>query len=423
MALVTTWQMRRQLIARKRHGLTTTQIAHELHLSRSWVKKFWRRFRQQGQAGLQLRSCRPKTPPPHQTPAAVRQLIVQLKRAHRHWGAQFIQGELHRRHAPVIPHRRTIERWLSQFPELPKRRYQRWPPWPDPARATRLHQLWQMDFKVDYRFPSARHRESFLNIRDRASTLAILTYTLPQGRTALSSQEVIEVCRQAFTRWGVLPEAIRTDHGACFCSPDADSFPTAFTLYLWGLGIEHELIPLRRPAANGGIERDQRTLSENFLADYTFQSHARLARDAQAFGQFRNRFVPSRSIRCRGQTPLAVAQQLPCHAVAYHPRWEARLFDLQRIYEHLAPLRWQRTVNSSGYLTLGCHKYYVGHSYRHQVVHLRFERATREVVGSTARAGDVKRWPIRGLTYAEIRHALPQARKHNRHRGAQQKAA
>jgi transposase InsO family protein len=414
--------MRMQMIELKQHGLSTAQIAHQLQLSRSWVKKFWRRFRHEGQAGLQLRSCRPKTPPPHQTPVTVRQLIVQIKRAHPHWGGQFIQGELRRQHAPTIPHRRTIERWLSQFPELPKRRYQRWPTLPDPARATRLHQLWQMDFKVDYRFPSSRHRESFLNIRDMASTLAILTYTLPEGRTALSSQEVIGVCRQAFTHWGVLPEAIRTDHGACFCAPDSDSFPTDFTLYLWGLGIAHELIPVRRPSANGGIERDHRTLSENFLADYAFQSHPRLVRDAQAFGQFRNHFVPSRSLRCQGQTPVAVAQRLACHAVAYQPRWEAQLFDPQRIYEKLAPLPWQRTVSNSGYLTLGHHKYYAGRVYRHQVLHLRFERTTLEVVACMGQGQEVKRWPIRGLTYHEIVHNLTGAKK-KKHSGSHQQAA
>ena len=423
MAHATTWQMRKQRIALKQHGMSTTQSAQQLGVSRSWVKKFWWRFRQHGQAGLQPQSCRPKTPAPQQTPSVVRQRIVQIKRAHPHWGAQFIQGELRRQHLGPIPHRRTIARFLSQFPDLPKRRYHRHVAQPDPARATRLPQLWQMDCKLNSRFPASPHHGSFLNIRDMASPLAIETYTLPAGRSALTSQEVLAVCRRAFTQWGVLPEAIRTDHGACFGAPEVDSFPTDFTLYLGGLGIAHELIPVRRPAHNGGIERDQRTLSENFLADYTFQNHSRLAREAQAFGQFRNHFVPSRSVRCQGQTPVAVAQQRVCHAVAYHPRREATLFDLQRIDAPLAPLRWQRTVSRAGSVTLGHHKDYVGRAYRHHVVQLRFEPMTLEVVVSTAQQEAVKRWPIRGLTYHDIAQAPHLERKPNSHAWSHKKAA
>jgi transposase InsO family protein len=411
------------MIELKQQGLTFAQIAERLRLSLSCIKKFWRRFCHHGPPGLQPRSCCPKTPHPQQTPDAVRRLILQIKSAHPHWGAQFIQGELRRRHAKYIPHRRTIERFLSHFPDLPKRRYQRRPALPDPRRATRLHQLWQMDFKVNYRFKPSPHRASFLNIRDMASTLCILTHTLPEGRSALSSQEALSVCRLAFTHWGLLPEAIRTDHGACFCAPEPESFPTDFTLYLWGLGIEHELIPVRRPAHNGGIERDQRTLSENFLADYPFHSHRQLAQDAQAFGHFRNRFVPSRSVRCQGQIPLAVAPHLACHAVAYNPEREAKLFDVHRIYDKLASLRWRRRVGSSGYVTLGHQKYYVGRAYRRQVVHLHFARQTLEVVMSTAHQADLKRWPLRGLTYHDIVKGPRVERERKGHRGSRKKAA
>jgi transposase InsO family protein len=328
-----------------------------------------------------------------------------------------------RRHAQRIPHRRTIERFLSHFPDLPKRRYQKRTPLSDPRRATRLHQLWQMDFKVNHRFPCASHRGSFLNIRDMASTLSILTYTLPEGRSALSSQEAIGVCRLAFTQWGVLPEAIRTDHGACFCAPAWDSFPTDFTLYLWGLGIEHELIPVRRPAHNGGIERDQRTFSENFLADYPFHGHPQLARDAQAFGHFRNRFVPSRSVRCQGQTPWATAQHLQCQAGTYTPEREAELFEVQRIYDKLASLRWQRTVDDWGYLTLGHYKDYVGRTARRQAVYLHFDRTTLEVVVDTGQHKDLKRWPIRGISYPDIVKEQKWERKLKGHGWSRKQAA
>jgi hypothetical protein len=411
------------MIELKQQGLPLAQIAQRLRLSRSCMKKFWRRFRQRGAQGLQPRSCRPHSAHPQQTPEAVRNLMVRIKRTHPHWGAQFIQGELCRCHVKRLPHRRTIERFLGRFPDLPKRRYRRRAPLSDPRRARRLHQLWQIDFKVNHRFPGSPQRSSFLNMRDMASTLCILTYTLPQGRSALSSQEAIAVCRRAFTHWGVVPEAIRTDHGACFCAPERESFPTEFTLYLWGLGIEHELIPTRCPAHNGGIERDQRTFSEHFLADYSWRTRPQLARDAQAFGQFRNRFVPSRSVRCQGQTPGVVAQHLKCQARAYTPQREAALFTVQRIYPKLATLRWQRTVDGRGYLSLGHYKYYVGRAYRRQAVCLSFDRKTLEVVMGTAHHEDLKRWPIRGLRYQDIVQDQQGKRKRKVHKWSHKKAA
>lgn len=235
-----------------------------------------------------------------------------------------------------------------------------------------------------------------------ASTKSILKYTLPAGRCALTSQEMIPVCRQAFTKKGHLPEAIRTDHGACFVGPDEHTFPSHFTLYLWGLGIEHELIPVKCPAKNGGIERDQRTFSEHFIEDYQFDSHPRLERDAEVFGTFQNKHVPSRSVRCQGRTADEAAATLESRAQRYKPPQEAKLFSVERIYDHLAQRRWPRLVSSNGYVHLGHHKHFVGWAYKGKEIEVRFDRQSKELVFCSADKAEIKRWPIRGMSYQEI---------------------
>jgi transposase InsO family protein len=411
MAQDTPWKTRQRIIHLKQQGVKVAEIAEQVGVSPRCVKRLWQRFRAEGEEGLRSRSRRPKTEHPYQVSGSVRKAIEQIKRAHPHWGAQFIQGELQRRRVHPIPHRRTIERFLARFPEFPKRRYQRRVPAADLQRAIRLHQLWQADFKVNYQFSGQPARTSFLNIRDMASTQCILSYLLPHGRSAVTSREMIGIMQQAFSRWKCLPEAVRTDHGSCFCAPEWDAFPTDFTLYLWGLGIEHELIPVRRPTHNGGIERDQRTFTEQFLVDYSFQTDPQLAADAKKFGEFRNRFVPCRSTRCQGRTPEATAQGLECQAVPYRRGQEAKQFDLDRIYQRLAARRWRRTV-SGGYVTLGHARYYVGRAYLQQNLELTFDRQTCQVVASTTEHEEIKRWPIRGISYHEIVHGRKQGKVH-----------
>jgi transposase len=422
MTTETTLQTRLQMIELKNQGLTAAEVARRLGLSVSCVKKFWRRFRREGEAGLHRRSRRPHEAHPRQMNAVVRTAILKIKRAHPHWGAQFIQGELRRRRFRPLPHRRTIERFLKRHSEFPLRCYRRRMLPVDSRRATRRHELWQMDFKTNHRFRNSQQRASFVEIRDMASTLSITIEPLPQGRSGLTSREAADVCRRAFSRVKRLPEAIRTDHGSCFVAPEYDSFPTEFTLYLWGLGVEHELIPVRRPARNGGIERDMRTLTEQFLDDYRYRGRSRLERDAEEFAAFRNRYVPSRSVRCGGRTAAETAARLPMAGRPYAPARERTLFDVGRIYDQLAARRWRRTVTPSGYVSLGHSRYYLGRAWRRQPVELRFDRATCEVVAVSGDA-ELKRWPIRGLSYEDIVHGGNRSKRRKKRRGPGKRAS
>lgn len=402
MAKETTLQTREQIIELRNNGLTIRQIADKLNLSFSCVRKFFRRFRDLGKQGLERLSRRPKRAPPNQVSERKREVILETRREHSKWGGQFIQGEMKRRKFKDIPHRRTIERYLHQFPEFTWQKHRKREVLQDASRASRLHQLWQMDFIVERKLNGSQDKHSFLQVRDMASTQSILKYPLPPKRMALTSQQMIPVCRQAFSKVGYLPEAIRTDHGSCFVGPEIASFPSDFTLYLWGLGIEHELIPVKCPAKNGGVERDQRTFGEHFLEDYEFQSHEQLEKDVEAFGAFQNKHVPSRSIRCQGKTADETAAQLECRAQPFKAAQEARMFSVARIYDKLAQRRWPRLVSTSGYVSLGHHQYYVAAAYKGKEVEVRLDCKTLDMVVCTADQVEIKRWPIRGISYREI---------------------
>jgi transposase InsO family protein len=332
----------------------------------------------------------------------MRKAILEIKRKHLKWGAQYIQGELVRRKFKAIPHRRTIERFLHQYPEFTWQTQRKREVLQDQSRATRLHQLWQMDFIVEKRLNGTEQKYTFLQIRDMASTKSIMKYTLPAGRSALTAQEMIPVCRKAFIKEGYLPEAIRTDHGSCFVGAEKHSFPSNFTLYLWGLGVSHELIPVRNPAKNGGIERDQRTFNEHFLIDYQFSSHEKIEKDAEAFGSFQNNYVPSRSVRCQGRTASETAKRLECQAREYKRSQEEKRFSVDRIYDKLADLRWPRMVSGNGFITLGHHKYYVGWAFKRKEIEVRFDHHTGELIFCSVENVEIKRWPIRGISYSEI---------------------
>jgi hypothetical protein len=67
---------------------------------------------------------------------------------------------------------------------------------------------------------------------------------------------------------GRQPTAVQTDRGACFVGADAAAaLPGRLTLWLWGLGIAHRLIPPGRPQRNGAVERFHGALAHSWAGE------------------------------------------------------------------------------------------------------------------------------------------------------------
>jgi hypothetical protein len=75
---------------------------------------------------------------------------------------------------------------------------------------------------------------------------------------------------QVFAQRGCQPPVVQTDRGPCFVGAEgsgAKAVPSRLTLWLWGLGIEHRLIPARRPQCNGAVERFHGGMEQNWRGE------------------------------------------------------------------------------------------------------------------------------------------------------------
>ena len=135
------YELRRDIVRRKQAGESLTEIAEALALSYWTVRQIWRRFRDEGEAGL-----RPRYRTGHREirfGEAVYQEALRLKREHPRWGAGLIRSLLLARWSEdAVPSERTLQRWWVRagIARSPKRVHGASYP-----RAREVHEVWQVD--------------------------------------------------------------------------------------------------------------------------------------------------------------------------------------------------------------------------------------------------------------------------------------
>lgn len=170
--------------------------------------------------------------------------------------------------------------------------------------------------------------------------------------------EACEVVREGAAEWHTLPEALLTDNELCLVGGPNDPFPGLFTLWLVGLGVQHLRIRPHCPTDHPHTERNHRTLDG--LAMNT-EDLANLATLQQALTRERrvyNHAFPSQASDCAGRPPLEAHPELLCPRRPYCREAELALFELQRVYDHLATFTFERKVNSVGRVSLGRQMYF-----------------------------------------------------------------
>jgi hypothetical protein len=395
----------------KLNGCTLKKLASEIGCSHSCARKWWRVGRKHGSDGLRhLRK-----PPAPQTPLnsfdpRVAERALELKRQHPRRGPTRILIELSKdeslRELRLPKRSQLAAYWRAVCPELLAKRQT--PP-PAPPRARQTHDLWQLDSKECIRLQDGTIA-TVLDVREPVACIwlglfAHATQT-KKGWRKLTLQETQNDLRQAFTRYG-LPRGVQTDREHLYGQPAAEAFPTTFTLWLVGLGIEHHFGRPSQPTDQGQVERGHRTWHDWIFEPQAHPDLKTLQARLDESRQAHSAALPSRAGDCNGHTPLEAHPEVNHVWRPYHPAAERELFSLERVDRFLAQFAWQYKVTKSGQVMIHGYNYYIGVAHAGQVVDVRFHSADRCFVFSDAESGaESKRLPARYLD-AETIMGLP----------------
>jgi putative transposase len=230
-------------------------LCREFGISRKTGYKILTRYNEIGLDGLTDRSRRPYRHA-NQLPTQIETLIVRCKQDKPHWGAPKIRERLVRLypdvHTPAIS---TVHAVLDRH-GLVKRRTRR----RNKAEGTTLsrplqpNELWCADYKGEFMLADRRYCYP-LTITDFASRYLIACEALHTTKETYA----FAVFEAVFKEFG-LPDAIRTDNGVPFASPNSLFNLSKLSVWWLRLGIQIERIKPGHPQQNGRHERMHLTL-------------------------------------------------------------------------------------------------------------------------------------------------------------------
>jgi transposase InsO family protein len=249
---------RLRFVARLLDKESMTDVCREFGISRKTGYKVLERYREEGPAALADRSRRPVRYA-NQLPAQVESLIVASKREKPHWGARKIRELLIRRLAGDIriPATSTIHVVLDRYGLVRRMGRMRHKATGTPlSPGATPNDLWSTDFKGEFRLGNGRYCYP-LTVTDNASRFVLLCEALESTR----EDPVVTAFERLFKERG-LPDAIRTDNGLPFASPNGLFNLSKLSVWWLRLGIAIERIRPGHPQQNGRHERMHLTLKQ-----------------------------------------------------------------------------------------------------------------------------------------------------------------
>jgi transposase InsO family protein len=277
-------------------GWPAAEVARQFQVSRSTAYKWLRRFRDEGQAGLEDRSSRPRRSPRALSATDIEAILH--ARTYRKWGPHRI--------GPLTGHPRSTvygvlrRAGVNRLDGLDR-------PTGRPVRrryvADHPGALIHQDAKPLTRVPGphrssrARHighdqLEVFVDDHSRLACV-VLTRNGGQGETV----RAVEIAVRWFAAHGIAVERILTDNGASYCS-------RAYATRLAELGIRHSRTRVRRPQTNGKAERFIGTLLTEWAYVRPYRTNLDRLRRLPHFIDFYNRRRPHTALD--GRSPLDV---------------------------------------------------------------------------------------------------------------------
>lgn len=287
---------RMKFVSRLQQGERMTDLCSEFGVSRETGHKIKRRFEELGPAGLLDQRSVPRRIP-HRTSKAIRELLVQTRKAHPTWGPKKLRAWINTKHEGLrLPAHSTIGEILKQEGLVkPRKRRRKGTAKPTGlTQPTAPNEVWCADFKGQFRLGNRKYCYP-LTITDAHSRYLIACEGL-DGTKAGPAQTVFEI---AFREFG-LPKAIRSDNGAPFASTGLAGL-TQLSAWWTRLGIRPERIEPGHPEQNGQHERMHRTLK----AETTRPAGANMLQQQERFDSFREEFNRERPHEALGQRPPA----------------------------------------------------------------------------------------------------------------------
>jgi transposase InsO family protein len=277
-------------------GWPAAEVARQFQISRSTAYKWLRRFREEGEAGLEDRSSRPRRSP-RALPATDIEAIIHA-RTYRRWGPHRI--------GPLTGHPRSTvygvlrRAGVSRLDGLDR-------PTGRPVRRRYVADypgaLIHQDAKPLTRVPGKRR--SLLEPRvghdqlevfvDDHSRLACVVLSRSPG--AIDTVRATDVAVRWFAAHGITIERILTDNGSAYCS-------NAYAARLAELGIRHSRTRVRRPQTNGKAERFIGTLLTEWAYARPYRTNLERLRRLPHFVDYYNRRRPHTALD--GRSPLDV---------------------------------------------------------------------------------------------------------------------
>lgn len=250
---------RLRFVARLLEGEGMSEVCRDFGISRKTGYKIFNRYRQEGLEALTDRSRRPVRYA-NQLPAQIEAMIIASRKDKPHWGARKIRELLVRKLAGDvrIPSTSTVHAVLDRHGLVAhaRKRQRHKAEGTDLSHALVPNDLWCVDFKGEFKLGDGRYCYP-LTVTDQASRYLLACEAFSSNKEV----PVFEAFRRLFAERG-LPNAIRSDNGVPFASPNGLYNLSKLSVWWLRLGIAIERIKPGHPKQNGRHERMHLTLKK-----------------------------------------------------------------------------------------------------------------------------------------------------------------
>lgn len=261
-------------------GWTIASSAESMRISRQTAHKWWGRYLEAGEAGLEDRSSRPRRCPTKTSPKVERRL-VELRRRHQLGPARLAP----RAGVPASTLHRVLQRnGVSRLSDLDRqggRIIRR-------IETSRPGELVHLDVKKQARIPKGggwrvkpegqrgrlsngrggRPRIGYAKIHSAVDAYSRLAYSeIHSDETATTAIGFWRRAKAFFESYGIVIERVLTDNGACYLAK-------AFDRELVKDAIKHTRTKPFHPQTNGKVERYNRTLLNEWAYARPYRSEA-----------------------------------------------------------------------------------------------------------------------------------------------------